>query len=283
MKLRNKRALVTGADSGIGRAIAELFAREGADVVVTYNTDAEGAAETRRRVEAAGRPPAHRRGAGTPAGGGPAEPGRGGYAGGRRALVLQSDVGDPSSVNDMFDKAGELGPLDVLVNNAGTSADGDEVADIRDEDLEKVLRVNLMGPLFCARAFVRLRRLNGGTGRIVNISSVAQHLPTPESASYGMAKAGLGSLARSLSRELAKDRINVNNIAPGLIETPMTQDRVDDPEALEKSLQSIPWGRVGQPEEIARVALFLASDDGDYVTGQTWTMDGGLTMNWGGA
>ncbi len=255
MKLRNKRALVTGADSGIGRAIAELFAREGADVVVTYNTDAEGAAETGRRVEAAG----------------------------RRALVLQSDVGDPSSVNDMFDKAGELGPLDVLVNNAGTSADGDEVADIRDEDLEKVLRVNLMGPLFCARAFVRLRRLNGGTGRIVNISSVAQHLPTPESASYGMAKAGLGSLARSLSRELAKDRINVNNIAPGLIETPMTQDRVDDPEALEKSLQSIPWGRVGQPEEIARVALFLASDDGDYVTGQTWTMDGGLTMNWGGA
>jgi glucose 1-dehydrogenase len=256
MKLDNKRALVTGADSGIGQAIAELFAKEGADVAIVYHTDADGAAETKRRVEAAG----------------------------RRALVMRGDVGDPDSVRRLFEQAAtEFGGLDVLVNNAGTSADGDEVAEMKDEDLEKVLRVNLMGPLFCARAFIRIRRANGGSGRIVNVSSVAQHLPTPESASYGMAKAGLGSLCRSLSRELAGDRINVNNIAPGLIETPMTQDRVDDPEALEKSLARIPWGRVGQPKEIARVALFLASDDGDYVTGQTWTMDGGLTMQWGGA
>jgi glucose 1-dehydrogenase len=140
-----------------------------------------------------------------------------------------------------------------------------------------------MGLVFCCRAFIRLRKAEGGRGRIVNISSVAQHLPTPESAPYGMAKAGLGSLARSLSRELAEDKINVNNIAPGLIQTPMTQKRLDDPEKRAQSMERIPWHRPGQPEEIARLALFLASDDGDYVTGQTWTIDGGLTMQWGGA
>lgn len=256
MKLQNKRALVTGGDSGIGQAIAAIFAEQGADVAVVYYTDAEGAAETKRRVEAAG----------------------------RKALVLQGDVGDPASVAKIYEAvARDLGPLDILVNNAGIAPDNAEVADLTDEALESVLRTNLMGPLFCARPFIRLRRQNGGGGRIVNISSVAQHLPTPESAPYGMAKAGLGSFARSLSRELAEDKINVNNIAPGLIQTPMTQDRLDDPKARAESFEKIPWHRAGQPEEIARLALFLASDDGDYVTGQTWVMDGGLTMQWGGA
>ena len=105
----------------------------------------------------------------------------------------------------------------------------------------------------------------------------------PGSAPYGMAKAGVSSLVRSLSREVAEDRINVNAIAPGLIATAMTQTRLDDPEQREKSMQSIPWRRPGRPEEIAGLAVFLASDLGDYVTGQTFIMDGGLTMNWGGA
>jgi glucose 1-dehydrogenase len=128
-----------------------------------------------------------------------------------------------------------------------------------------------------------VRKQRGGGGRIVTISSVAQHLPTPESAPYGMSKAGLESLTRSLSVELAERKINVNAVAPGLIQTPMTQARIEDPEKREASLKEIPWHRAGQPVEIARLALFLASDYGDYVTGQTWTMDGGLTMNWGGA
>jgi glucose 1-dehydrogenase len=256
MKLAGKRALITGADSGIGAATAILFAREGADVAIVYHTDSESAAGTARQVEEAG----------------------------RRALVIQGDVGDPASVAAFFERTkAELGTLDVLVNNAGIGAGGAEVADLEDEVLERVLRTNLMGPLFCCRAFVRARRAAGGGGRIVNVSSVAQHLPTPESAPYGMSKAGLGSLARSLSRELAEDRINVNNIAPGLIQTPMTQERLDDPDKREQSMQRIPWHRAGQPEEIARLALFLACDDGDYVTGQTWTIDGGLTMQWGGA
>ncbi|SDV51221.1 SDR family NAD(P)-dependent oxidoreductase [Chitinasiproducens palmae] len=256
MRLQGKRALITGADSGIGQATAVRFAQEGADIAIVFHTDAEGAAETQRRVAAAG----------------------------RRATVLQGDVGDSASVAAFFATAvATLGELDILVNNAGVGAGGSEVADIDDAELERVLRTDLMGPLFCARAFVRLRRQAGGQGRIINISSVAQHLPTPESAPYGMAKAGVGSLARSLSRELAEDKINVNNIAPGLIQTPMTQARLDDPEKREQSFARIPWHRAGQPEEIAGVAAFLASDEADYVTGQTWTIDGGLTMQWGGA
>lgn len=255
MKLQGRVALVTGADSGIGQATAELFAREGADVCIGYHTDQSGAEETKRRVEAAG----------------------------RRALTVQCDVGDPAAVSAMFKRVGELGTLDILVNNAGKGMGGMPVADMDDAKLELILRTDLMGPLFCAREFIRLRRAHGGKGRIVTVSSVAQHLPTPGSAPYGMAKAGVGSLTRSLARELAEDRINVNNVAPGLIQTPMTQDRLDDPGKAEASMKAIPWHRPGQPEEIARVVLFLASDDGDYVTGQTWTMDGGLTMNWGGA
>lgn len=256
MKLQGKKALVTGADSGIGQAIADLFAREGADVAITYNTDEAGAAETARLVEAAG----------------------------RTALVIQNDVGDPASVEATFSRvASELGVLDILVNNAGQAMNGMEVAEMEDAMLERILRVNLMGPLFCCRAFIKVRRANGGRGRIVTISSVAQHLPTPESAPYGMSKAGIGSLTRSLSRELAEDKINVNNVAPGLIQTPMTQKRFEQPEKIDQSLAKIPWHRAGQPDEIAKVALFLASDDADYVTGQTWVVDGGLTMQWGGA
>ncbi len=255
MKLDGKTVIVTGADSGIGQAIAILFAAEGADLCIGYHTDADGAAETRRQVEAAG----------------------------RRAVVVQGDVGRPDDVRALFAAAADLGVVDVLVNNAGKDMGGIPVDELEDEMLELVLRTNLMGPLFCSREFIRLRKRHGGQGRIVTVSSVAQHLPTPGSAPYGMSKAGVGSLTRSLAVELAPHRINVNNIAPGLIATPMTADRLDDPEKKEKSMDRIPWRREGHANEIARLALFLASDDGDYVTGQTWTMDGGLTMNWGGA
>ncbi len=258
MKLQGKTALITGADSGIGQEIARVFAQEGANVAIIYNTDEQGAQETRRLVEAQG----------------------------RKALVLQGDVGDSASVEKFFARTvAELGVVDLLVNNAG-QAMGEEkngVDETTDERLEQILRVNLMGPFFCARPFIKLRKQHGGKGRLINISSVAQHLPTAKSAPYGMSKAGLGSFTRSLSVELAELKINVNGIAPGLIQTPMTQKRLDDPKAREASMKEIPWHRAGQPEEIARLALFLASDEGDYVTGQTWVMDGGLTMNWGGA
>ncbi len=256
MQLQGKIALVTGADSGIGQAIADLFAQQGADVAISYHTDAEGAAETKRRVEAAG----------------------------RRAHVLQSDVGDAASVTAMFKGVTDaLGPLDLLIANAGVAMSNMPVAEMDDKKLDLVLQTDLKGPLYCAREFVNLRRAAGGKGRIVFIGSVAGHLPTPGSAPYGMAKAGLNSLVRSLSVEVAPDKINVNAIAPGLIATPMTQERMDDPEKRAKSMESIPWRRPGEPHEIAGLALFLASDSADYVTGQVMVMDGGLTMNWGGA
>ena len=256
MKLQGKVAIVTGADSGIGQATAELFAREGADVAITYHTDADGAAETKRRIEALG----------------------------RRAWVTQADIGETPSVKALFEGAVQaLGTPDLLVANAGKGMGGMSVAEMDDDKLDQILRTDLRGPLLCAREFVRLRLAAGGGGRLVFIGSVAGHLPTPGSAPYGMAKAGVNSLVRSLSVEVAPHRINVNAVAPGLIETPMTQEVLDDPAKREKSMAAIPWHRPGRAQEIAGLALFLASEDADYVTGQTWVMDGGLTMNWGGA
>ena len=256
MDLHDKIALITGADSGIGQATAAAFAKAGADVAVTYHTDETGIAETKRLIEAAG----------------------------RRALAMQCDIEQPASVQAAFDRTvQELGTPDLLIANAGKGMGGMPVAEMDDDKFEQILKTDLMGPLFCARAFVKLRKAAGGRGRLVFIGSVAGHLPTPGSAPYGMAKAGVNSLVRSLSVEVAPDRINVNAIAPGLIRTPMTQERLDDPEKAKSSMENIPWGRAGEPAEIAGLAVFLASDAADYVTGQVFVMDGGLTMNWGGA
>ncbi|MBP0443527.1 SDR family oxidoreductase [Roseomonas sp. SSH11] len=255
MVLQGKRAFITGADSGIGQAIAVAFARAGADLAITFHTDEAGAGETARRIESAG----------------------------RRAFTTRLDVMDSRAVDAAFDAArSALGGLDILVNNAGKGMGGKKpVAELADEDAEVVIRTNLFGPLWCCRAFLRGNPPEGS--KIINITSVAQHLPTDESAPYGMSKAGLGSLVRSLSVELAPRKINVVGIAPGLIQTPMTQERLDDPAKREASFKEIPWHRAGQPEEIAKLALFLASPDAEYITGQTVVMDGGLTMNWGGA
>lgn len=256
MKFAGKIVIVTGADSGIGQATAEALAKEGADVAITFHTDEEGARETARRVEAAG----------------------------RRAFVTQTDIGVAASVQALFEGTRTaLGVVDHLVANAGKGMSGMPVAEMDEAKLHQILQTDLVGPLLCAQSFVKARKEAGGGGRLLFIGSVAGHLPTPKSAPYGMAKAGVNSLVRSLSVEVAPDRINVNAIAPGLIETPMTQERMDDPAKRAESMESIPWRRPGQPEEIAGLAVFLLSDAADYVTGQTWVMDGGLTMNWGGA
>lgn len=253
-KLQNRRVLITGSDSGIGRAIAEEFAREGADVAVTFHTDVSGAAETCRHVEKAG----------------------------RRALNRQLDVRDERAVSHVFDEAEQaLGPLDILVNNAGVGSGGKTVAETGTEEFDAVMKTDLYGPFFCCREFVQRRRSDGHRAKIINITSVHEAIPSPGNAAYGAAKGGLLTFTRSLALELAPLGINVNAISPGLVRTPMTEKRIDDPEARRRELPNIPLHRAGEPWEIARLALYLASADSDYVTGQSFTIDGGLEMNWG--
>ena len=253
-KLDNRIALITGSDSGMGQAMAEEFAREGADVAVTFHTDEAGAQETRRRVEGHG----------------------------RRAMVRRVDVRDEAGVAALFEAVErELGTPHILVNNAGVGAGGSSVAETPTEAFDRVIKTDLYGPFFCCREFIRRRQAAGGGGKILNITSVHEAIPSPGNAAYGAAKGGLLTFTRSLALELAPMRINVNAIAPGLIHTPMTAKRVEDPEKMAKELPQIPWNRPGEPWEIARLALYLASGDSDYVTGQSFTIDGGLEMNWG--
>src|SRR3954452_4252414 len=254
MRLANRIAVVTGSGSGIGQAIATEFAAEGAHVIVNYLEDEAGAQETLRRVTAAG----------------------------RRGIVVQADVRDPAAVESLFRQGQEaLGVVDILVNNAGVGSSGKPLAEVSLEEWDRVIRTDLYGPFFCCRQFIRMRKAAGGRGRIINVTSVHEEIPSPGNAAYGAAKGGLRNLTRSLALELAPDQINVNNIAPGRIHAPMTAARVEDPAKMREELPRIPWKRPGEPWEIARLAVYLASDEADYVTGQTFTIDGGLEMNWG--
>lgn len=252
-KLEGKVAIVTGSDSGIGQAIAIAFAREGASVLVTWHRDEAGAKETLARIEADG----------------------------GRGIARPLEIADESSVEALFRAAdAELGTVDILVNNAGMG-EGGETADLPTEVFDRVLKTDLYGPFFCARAFIQRRRAAGGRGKIVNVTSVHDTIPSPRSIPYSAAKGGLLTVTRSLALELAPLKINVNAIAPGQIRTPMTEGRIQDPKRHAEEMENIPWGRPGEPEEVAILAVYLASDDADYVTGQNFVIDGGLEMNWG--
>ena len=255
MRCTGRIALVTGGDSGIGAATAEALAEEGADVALTYLHDADGAAATVRAVEAAG----------------------------HRALAVRSDATDPEAVAVLFARVeAELGPPDVLVNNAGLGQGGTPLADITDEAWDAVIRTDLTAPFYTARAFVRLRRRHGGGGRIVNVTSVHESVPCPGALAYGAAKGGLRMLTRTLALELAPERITVNSVAPGLTDTPMTASQIHgDPAEREGELAAIPLGRPAWPREIGRLVVYLASPDADYVTGQSFVIDGGLSVNVG--
>jgi glucose 1-dehydrogenase len=253
-KLQGRIAIVTGSDSGIGKATAEAFAKEGADVTITYLHDQAGAEKTRRSVEAAG----------------------------RRAHVVRLDQRDPHSVEHLFrETVDKLGIPDILVNNAGVDASGKQVAEMPIERWDEELKTNLYGPFYCCRVFIRMRRAAGGKGKIINITSVHQEIPRAGAAGYDASKGGLRNLTRTLALEVAPDHINVNNIAPGMVLTPFNQDAIDDPKVLEEQVRSIPWKRAAQPSEIGQLAVYLASEESDYATGQTFTLDGGLMMNVG--
>ncbi len=253
-RLDGKVALITGSDSGIGQATAIDFASEGADVVVTYLHDAEGAKQTQQAVEAAG----------------------------RRAIVVQADLREEEQVAALFDQASaEFGTLDILMNNAGVDASGTKVAEMSTAVWDNALRSNLYATFFCCRRFIQLRTAAGGGGKIINVTSVHEDVPNVGGSDYDCSKGAIRMLTRTLALELAPQRINVNSLAPGMVLTPFNQAAIDDPKLLEEQVQSIPWKRAAQPAEIARLAVFLASSEADYVTGATYVMDGGLMRNLG--
>ena len=253
-KLENKTALITGSDSGIGKASAIEFAGEGAKVVVTYHSDEEGARQTLKEIEAIG----------------------------SEGMVLQVDVSEEKEVEKMFDKAIEkFGQIDILMNNAAINGQGYKVEDMPTEKWDLAIRTNLYGYFFCTRRFIRELKQKKEKGKIINVSSVHEDIPAPGTAEYCATKGAIRMFTRVLALELAEDGINVNNVAPGMILTPMNQEAKDDEEQRKEQVQHIPMKRAGKPEEIAKVALFLASSDSDYVTGSSYFMDGGLVRQMG--
>lgn len=253
-KLEGKVALITGSDSGIGQATAEEFAKEGADVIITYYTDQDGANETLKLVEAQG----------------------------QKGLVVQVDVSEEKKVEQMFDKAvKEFGKIDILMNNAAVNGQGIKVADMSTEIWDTAIKTNLYGYFFCIRRFINQVRKQDGKGKIINVSSVHEEIPAPGTAEYCASKGAVRNLTRVLALELAEEGINVNNIAPGMILTPMNEEAVEDKKVRNEKVKHIPMKRAGKPEEIGKLAVFLASSDSDYVTGSSYIMDGGLMQNVG--
>lgn len=248
MRLQNKVAIVTGAASGIGQAIAVRFAREGASVVVNY----VGSPETPHRTEEQ-------------------------IAGfGGKTIAVAADVSKAAEVQNLIERTvQEFGRIDIVVNNAGIEKKAAFV-DFPLEDLQKILAVNLIGPFLMSQAAARQMIRQGQGGRIVNISSVHEDLPMPTNAAYCASKGGLRMLTRTISVELAKDNITVNNIGPGAVYTPIDADIEAKPEIEKLLMDEIPLHRWGKPEEIAGLAVYLASDEAGYVTGSTFFIDGGM-------
>jgi glucose 1-dehydrogenase len=253
-KLENKTAIVTGSDSGIGKAIAIEFAKSGANVIVCYHSDDEGAKEVLASVEDAG----------------------------VKGKLIRLDVSDEHDVEDKFnDIIKEFGGIDILVNNSGVNGSETPVDEMETKVFDRTIRTNLYGTFFCSRKFIQHRKSEKKNGKIINISSVHEEITAPGNADYNASKAGIRNLMRTIALEVAPFGINVNNIAPGMILTPMNQKAVDDEETRKKAEKNIPLGRAGMPEEIGYLALFLASDEANYVTGSTYAMDGGLMINIG--
>ncbi len=251
MQLDQKVAIVTGSDSGIGRAIAIQFAQEGATVVINYAHAQDKAEQVREIIE----------------------------QNNGKALVIQADVSQYQQAMGLIQQTVEhFNRLDIMVNNAGMEIHN-AFLDVTEEQWDRVLSVDLKGAFFCAQAAAREMVKRKTAGRIINISSVHEDLAMPQNAPYCCAKGGIRMMTRTICLELAPYNITVNNIAPGAIDTPIDADVKANPEKMAALLKEIPQHRMGQPEEVAKLALFLASDAAAYVTGSTYIIDGGLTVN----
>jgi glucose 1-dehydrogenase len=250
MLLSGRRSIITGSSSGIGRACAERFGREGASVCVNYYSDRErgDADETVAAVEAAG----------------------------GKAIAVQADVGDEEQVQRLVGTAVEaFGGLDILVNNAGV-LNQVPTLELPLADWNRVIRTNLTGAFLCLREAGKVLAAGGG-GVIVNVSSVHEFIPWPGFVHYSASKGGLKLLMQTAARELAPQRIRVVNVAPGAIATPINQFVLDDLELSRAVVGEIPLGRFGDAEEIASVVAFVVSDQGSYITGTTIVADGGMS------
>ncbi|HEV2852923.1 MAG TPA: SDR family oxidoreductase [Thermoanaerobaculia bacterium] len=247
-KLDGKVAVITGGDSGIGRAVAAAFAREGADVSVLYLNEHQDAEETRRLVEEKG----------------------------RRCLLIAGDVGDEGFCREAVERTvREFGRLDVVVNNAAEQHEQQNLEDISREQLERTFRTNIFGYFFLTKA--ALRHLGEGSA-IVNTTSVTAYRGSGHLIDYASTKGAIVAFTRSLAQNLAERKIRVNAVAPGPIWTPLIPASFD-PDKVESFGKDVPLGRPGQPEEVAPCYVFLASDDASYMTGQVLHPNGGEIVN----
>ena len=251
--LSGQVAVVTGSESGIGQSIAKLFGANGASVIVNEFAYPDRARETVAEIERTG----------------------------GRAAAVHADVREERDVEALFSQAEQrFGPPTILVNDAGINGESHDVADLSLDGWNEILGTNLTGPFLCARRFMRAYRDGKRSGgRIINISSVHESMPAIGVSAYCASKGGLMMFMRCLALEAAKYKITVNNIGPGTIMTPMNQDLAKDPKELKEHEKTIPIGRVGYPDDIGRVALFLAGPESEYMTGTTLFVDGGMLLN----
>ena len=255
--LAGQKALVTGASTGIGKAVAIALAAAGADVLVNYHSHPREAQEVVSEIESYG----------------------------RRAVAHGAEVSHEDEVHAMFKRMfDEFGTIDILVNNAGLQKDA-PFDEMTLDDWRLVLDVNLTGQFLCAREAVRefkrrgvVKDISAAAGKIISMSSVHEVIPWGGHVNYAASKGGVMMMTKSIAQEVAPYRIRVNSIAPGAIKTAINKEAWDTPQALETLLRLIPYNRIGTPEDIGRAAVWLASDESDYVHGITLFVDGGMTL-----
>jgi len=256
-RLEGQSALVTGANSGIGQAVAIALANDGANVVVNYVSRPEDADAVIKQIE----------------------------SNGGNAIAVKADVSNEEEVKSMFQQMyDKFGTIDILVNNAGLQKDS-PFQEMSLQDWQLVLNINLTGQFLCSREAVKEFLKRGivaerscAAGKIICMSSVHEEIPWAGHVNYATSKGGINMMMKSMAQELAPKKIRVNSIGPGAIKTRINEAAWSTPEALAKLLTLIPYGRIGQPEDIGKVAVWLASDESDYLTGTTIFADGGMLL-----
>ncbi len=250
MRLREKVALVTGGSRGIGRAIAEAFALEGARVAINFSQHKEGALAAMESIQS-----------------------RNG-----KAIIVRADVSAEESVQEMIDQVvGAYGDIDILVNNAGVNSPT-PFMQLSASEFTRILEVNVLGLFYVSQAVAKLMIARGKGGSILNVSSLVAQRPFVNMAHYNASKGAVSMLTQSMALELGPYKIRVNEICPASVETDINRAALQDPKNRKHRLETIPLGRIGQPEDLAGAAVFLCSDDASWVTGASLVTDGGLSV-----